>query len=282
MMNDRRNVCFCQTGHPVFYVGSMQPPNCRTCGAHINLAKGSMPVAEAQRRGLLDPPKQEKPAEPAAQPEAPAAQPAAQTPPPQAQPTPVPQNPGFRPTPTPQAPGYAPAPPSGPAYSVPQSAPAAPAYASAPPRPTPVAGYGQPPQAPAYGQAPQATPPRSMFFGQQFGAAPTPGPANQQSSCQLDFFGEKIDIPQEGGWIGRSELGSQWLEGNLLISRRHVHVRPTPDGTLSVGPDSSLNGVSYDDGTGKRALQPSETVNLAVGSTIWLYNIPLKLERKST
>ena len=132
-----------------------------------------------------------------------------------------------------------------------------------------------------------------MFYGQTppggdarwtgMGNAPYGAPAEPaRSGYVLDFFGEKIELPQEGGWIGRSEVGSKWLEGNLLISRRHVHVRPTPDGMLALGPDSSLNGVSYDTGSGKTPLQPSETVSLPVGSIIWLYNIPLKLERKDT
>lgn len=97
---------------------------------------------------------------------------------------------------------------------------------------------------------------------------------------QLDFFGEKIAIPSEGGWLGRSALGSDRFEGYLLISREHVYVKPDADGSLVVGPDKSLNGVSITHNGDKIALQVGQTVKLYEGDTLWLYNIPLKMERK--
>ena len=115
-----------------------------------------------------------------------------------------------------------------------------------------------------------------MGFAQQ--AAPAHTPAAEE--YQLDFFGEKIAIPQEGGWLGRSALGAQWFKGNLLISREHVKIVPMADGRLQIGPDKSLNGVSVTIGGAKKTLGRSEIVELSAGDTLWLYNIPLQLERK--
>lgn len=97
--------------------------------------------------------------------------------------------------------------------------------------------------------------------------------------CRLDYFGETIEIPREGGWIGRSAIGTEWFKGNLLVSREHIKVLPMVDGCLQVGPDKSLNGTSITVGGTKRALERSETVTLSPGDTLWLYNIPLHLKR---
>ena len=111
-------------------------------------------------------------------------------------------------------------------------------------------------------------------FGLGFPAAPA------AEEWLFDFFGEKIAVPQEGGWLGRSAIGAQWFKGNLLISREHVKVVPMADGRLQVGPDKSLNGVSVTVGGVKKTLERSETAVLSAGDTLWLYNIPLQLERK--
>lgn len=108
------------------------------------------------------------------------------------------------------------------------------------------------------------------------------GPARSDAALwRLNFFGERIPIPEDGGWIGRTGIGKDWFQGNLLISRRHVQLRLNPEGQIMLGPDNSLNGVSYDAGQGKRKLENGETVILPEGATLWLYNIPLKLESDS-
>ena len=116
-----------------------------------------------------------------------------------------------------------------------------------------------------------------------FGAGfprPTPQTPPSTRECQLDFFGEKIVIPQEGGWLGRSAIGAQWFKGNLLISREHVKIVPMADGSVQVGPDKSLNGVSVTVGGVKKPLDRNETAVLSAGDILWLYNTPLQLERK--
>ena len=100
------------------------------------------------------------------------------------------------------------------------------------------------------------------------------------SDFQLDYFGEKISIPPEGGWIGRSELGRDCFEGNLLISRRHVFIKPVSSNTVEFGPDSSLNGAFYCNDGKKTRLGQNEKVEIAASGIVWLYNIPLKLERR--
>ena len=125
----------------------------------------------------------------------------------------------------------------------------------------------------------QPAPPQ---FGHSADFFPQPGrtPAPAAQACSLDFFGEKIAVPQEGGWLGRSAIGGEWFKGNLLISREHVKVAPMAGGRLQVGPDKSLNGVSVTVGGVKKTLGRSETAVLSPGDTLWLYNIPLQLERK--
>jgi len=118
-----------------------------------------------------------------------------------------------------------------------------------------------------------------MGFSAAF-APQTPPRTPAAQAYQFDFFGEKIAVPQEGGWLGRSAIGSEWFKGNLLISREHVKVVPMPDGSLQIGPDKSLNGVSITANGAKRALGRNETAMLSAGDTLWLYNVPLQLEMK--
>lgn len=99
------------------------------------------------------------------------------------------------------------------------------------------------------------------------------------SALRFDYFGEKIIIPTDGGWLGRSGLGNSWFEGNLLISRKHLKIMPLQSGMLEIGPDNSLNGVYFDVGEGKQQLAKDAVIEVPIGCTIWLYNIPLKLER---
>lgn len=94
----------------------------------------------------------------------------------------------------------------------------------------------------------------------------------------LSYFGMPIHIPPEGGWLGREALGGDFFEGNRLISRRHVFVRPDHNGRLMVQDDHSLNGVFYHIGADRQKLEKSATVLLTPGDTLWLYNIPLVLE----
>ena len=111
-------------------------------------------------------------------------------------------------------------------------------------------------------------------------SSPSASPAAPAAkACCLDYFGEAISIPQEGGWLGRSAIAGEWFKGNLLISREHVRVTPMADGSLQVGPDKSFNGTSVTIGGAKRALEKNETVTLSPGDVLWLYNVPLQLKR---
>jgi len=292
-------------------MGRRLPSNCRYCNAQFDLMS-IIPKAEAEAKGLLKMPEE---AAPQTHEEAPAApeKPAA----PQAPAAPQqPVQPGFgmgRPA-APQQPaapaGFgmgrpaAPQQPAAPAGfgmgrpAAPQQ-PAAPAgfgmgRPAAPQQPAAPAGFGmgrpaapQQPAAPAgFGMGRPAAPQQPAApagFGMGRPAAPqqpAQSAAPAKAECQLDFFGEKIAIPQEGGWLGRSALGAQWFKGNLLISREHVKVVPMMDGRLQIGPDKSLNGVFVTIGGAKRALDRNETAVLSAGDTLWLYNIPLQLERK--
>lgn len=159
----------------------------------------------------------------------------------------------------------------------PTQEPVAPPVANLPLRKTPVAP--KPPENPISFNPPQriirSTPGAPTLIVETRGGSTLAAP-----DIQLDFFGEKIAIPSEGGWLGRSAIGSDQFEGYLLISREHVYVKPDTDGSLVVGPDKSLNGVCIKRNSDKITLQAGQTANLYEGDTLWLYNIPLKMERK--
>lgn len=102
------------------------------------------------------------------------------------------------------------------------------------------------------------------------------GPAHEELS--LYYFSQRIPIPAEGGWLGREALGAEWFEGNRLVSRRHVFVKPDRAGRLIVQDDRSLNGVYYDNGQGRKKLEKGSAVLLLPGNVLWLYNVPLKVQ----
>lgn len=95
----------------------------------------------------------------------------------------------------------------------------------------------------------------------------------------LNYFGIRISVPAEGGWLGREGLGSTCFEGNRYISRKHVFVKADQNGRLIVQDDQSLNGVYYDKGAGRQRLQKGSAIILNQGEVLWLHNIPLKWER---
>ncbi|MDO5132070.1 MAG: hypothetical protein Q4D81_03685, partial [Eubacteriales bacterium] len=93
----------------------------------------------------------------------------------------------------------------------------------------------------------------------------------------LEYFGDRIPIPDEGAWIGREGLGKQWFDGNLMISRKHVFVKPNPkSGRLQVNEDKSLNGVFYQGPDGGRVRMEGARM-LSSGEVLWIYNIPLRI-----
>jgi hypothetical protein len=98
------------------------------------------------------------------------------------------------------------------------------------------------------------------------------------STFFLNLYGDRIPIPEEGAWIGREGLGSRWFDGNLMISRKHVYVRPNPQtGRLQVNEDKSLNGVFYS-GPGGERIRMEGARMMEPGEILWIYNIPLKID----
>lgn len=84
--------------------------------------------------------------------------------------------------------------------------------------------------------------------------------------------GCKITIPDQGGYVGREELGKECFAVNPLISRRHAYIRVDHFGNLEVKDAGSLNGTYVDDGNGRRRLEPEETAMLKTGNTLWIAN----------
>ena len=240
-------------------MGRRMPSNCRYCNAALDMMR-IIPKAEAEAKDLL-----KMPEEAAAQEKEPVIpeKPVTPAPQPSVEPNPgtgVPVQPGFG-TGTPVQPGFGTGTPVQPGFGT--GTPVQPGF-----------GTGVPVQ-PGFGTGVPVQP----GFGAGF-PRPTPQTPPSTRECQLDFFGEKIVIPQEGGWLGRSAIGAQWFKGNLLISREHVKIVPMADGSVQVGPDKSLNGVSVTVGGVKKPLDRNETAVLSAGDILWLYNTPLQLERK--
>ncbi len=99
------------------------------------------------------------------------------------------------------------------------------------------------------------------------------------SGFYLDLFGDRESIPPEGAWIGREGIGRKWFDGNLMISRKHVYVKPNlQSGRLQVNEDKSLNGVFYSDADGKKIHLDSARM-MEPGEILWIYNVPLKIGR---
>lgn len=84
--------------------------------------------------------------------------------------------------------------------------------------------------------------------------------------------GHKIEIPGQGGYLGREGLGKESFMMNPLVSRKHAYVRADHFGSLQVRDADSLNGTYVDDGSGRRRLKPDETAVLKAGNTIWAAN----------
>ena len=119
-------------------------------------------------------------------------------------------------------------------------------------------------------------------------APPNPAPQNlflrkgettSPSGFYLSLYGERIAIPKEGAWIGREGLGREWFDGNLMISRKHVFIKPDmQSGRLQVNEDRSLNGVSASmPGSQPEHLKGARM--MGPGEILWIYNIPLLIER---
>ncbi len=302
MSHEPEFVCFCLARrHPNVFAGRRLPSNCRYCNAAMDL-NSILPREQAEARGLLKMPEEPAPGEEtgAAEPQpAPSAPQGfgglgrAPQPPVNAQPTApqgfgglgrAPQPPvNVQPTP-PQGfggLGRAPQPPASAQPTPPQGfgglgrAPQPPASA----QPTPPQGFGGLGRAPQPPVNAQPTPPQGGFVRSGFGMPSSARPAVPAQEWQLDYFGEKIAIPQEGGWVGRAGVASQWLLGYPLVSREHVRVAPAQGG-LEVGPNKSLNGTFVTVGGARRELGPGETATLSAGDILWLYNLPLQVEKK--
>ena len=127
------------------------------------------------------------------------------------------------------------------------------------------------------GGAPGRQPGMGAGIGQPSGFGSSQRTA-ASSGFYLSLYGDRVPIPQEGAWIGREGLGKQWFDGNLMISRKHVYVRPNPQtGRLQVNEDKSLNGVFFSGPGGQRVRMEGARM-MSPGEILWIYNIPLRIE----
>ncbi len=97
---------------------------------------------------------------------------------------------------------------------------------------------------------------------------------NNDAPTQIVLFsdGKRISVPNEGGYLGRTNLGSEAFQFNRLVSRKHAFVRPCVEGGINVKDADSLNGTYIEDEDGRIRLMPGEMVRLQCGNKIWLGN----------
>ncbi len=101
------------------------------------------------------------------------------------------------------------------------------------------------------------------------------------SGLALYNGGDCIEIPEEGGVLGREGIGQEFMGIDPLISRKHAFVKINRNGTVLVRDEGSMNGTYVDDGGGRRKLVPHETAELGRGGKIWLADYILVIgERK--
>lgn len=101
------------------------------------------------------------------------------------------------------------------------------------------------------------------------------------SGLALYNGGDCIEIPEEGGILGREGIGQEFMGIDPLISRKHAFVKINRNGTVLVRDEGSMNGTYVDDGSGRRKLIPHETAELGRGGKIWLADYILVIgERK--
>ena len=118
------------------------------------------------------------------------------------------------------------------------------------------------------GEAPSVQSPRSEQ------AAPAAQQyAGSSKGLVLYTCGQKIPVPDEGGYLGREELGGELFGADFLISRRHCYIRPALHAELQVQDSGSLNGTFTDDGSGRKRLREGETVLLKPGSKLYLADL---------
>lgn len=83
--------------------------------------------------------------------------------------------------------------------------------------------------------------------------------------------GGRIDIPEEGGVVGRTGLGAEYLASFFSVSRQHLQVMPCSGGVLLK--DISSYGTFVDG----RALNKGEPVRAVSGARITLCNVDFTL-----
>lgn len=241
-------VRYCLLNHAVRFSG-LCPSTCPICGSKFDLTRPPVPVSELEK--------------------AEAAQKKTDTP----EPGPV-QSPVEPAVPAPAAPAPEPA-----ALSRVQVEPT-PAVRgpSIGKKPVPIDPFGA--RKPISFVRPASARPEEPGVEAPVDDSPKNTPVSVTRVLQLSYFGTPIAIPREGGWLGREGIGAEFLEGNNLVSRRHVFVKPDRNGRLILQDDRSLNGVFCDTGEGRRKLEKGSAVLLKPGDILWLYNVPLKVEEK--
>ena len=97
-------------------------------------------------------------------------------------------------------------------------------------------------------------------------------------SYELIYGGNCYHIPPEGTWIGREELAGDVLKGNLLVSRRHVFLKPDRLQGLQAKDMKSKNGTWYTRDGKKVEMSRKEDVYLQVDDILWIYDVPFTVK----
>ena len=109
---------------------------------------------------------------------------------------------------------------------------------------------------------------------------PAAQPNAARTGWNIRMLDQSVLVPAQGEiCLGRCGAGSRQLEGNILVSRRHVYLWINQEGRLLAEDRGSTNGTWYTRQGQKTKMKPYSVTVLENGDILWLYHFPVKVER---
>lgn len=97
---------------------------------------------------------------------------------------------------------------------------------------------------------------------------------------KIQLLDQSVPVPAQGELcLGRCGAGNRQLEGNILVSRRHVYLWVDQEGRLLAEDRGSTNGTWYTRQGQKNKIERYTVTALENGDVLWLYHFPVKVER---
>lgn len=109
---------------------------------------------------------------------------------------------------------------------------------------------------------------------------PAAQPGSARAGWKIRMLDQSVLVPAQGEiCLGRCGAGSRQLEGNILVSRRHVYLWINQEGQLLAEDRGSTNGTWYTRRGQKTKMEQYAVTALENGDILWLYHFPVKVER---